>query len=86
MELSGITHLLDIPHFGHNQYIKNCVKNLLSVVQRGYLWLNPSVYIDAELIHMIMGLPMVGEDPSLCFGDKTSDKAIIAKIYLEHNL
>jgi len=33
-----------------------------------------------------MGLPMVGEKPSLCFGNKRSDKALVAQVCAEYNL
>lgn len=86
LELLGITQLLDVPHFGCSMYITNYVKTLLSVVHGGYLWLKPPVSIDAELIHIITGIPMVGEDPSLLFADKMNDRVFVAQISAEHNL
>ena len=65
LELASITNLLDILHFGWSMFITNCVKTLLSCVHGDYLWLDPPVSIDAELIHRITGLPMVGEDPTI---------------------
>lgn len=62
------------------------MKTLLSVVHGGYLWLDPPVSIDAELIHQIMGLPLVGEDLRSFFGDKKSDKALAAKVSGDYNL
>lgn len=80
LELSGITNLPDIPHFGHSMYITICVKTLLSCVHGGYLWLDPPVLIDVELINRITGLPMVGEDPAPLFAYKRSDKTVVAQI------
>jgi len=78
LELSGITHLLDVPHFERSMYITNCVKTLLSVVHGGYLWLDPPVSIDAMLIHRITELPMIGEDPGHFFVDKKTNRVVAA--------
>lgn len=76
LETSKITNLMDIPHFGHNMKITYCVKSLLSCVHGGYLWLDPKVSIDVELIHYITRLLMDGEDPTSLFVDKHSYREV----------
>lgn len=84
LETYGITNVLDIPHFGRSTYITYYVKTLLSCIHGGYLWLNPPVSIDAELIHRITGLPMVGEDPAPLFLNKKTDKIVAAQVSTQH--
>lgn len=86
LELSGINNLLDILYFCHSMYIMNCVKTLLSYVHVGYLWLDPPVSIDVELINKITGLPMVGEDPTPLFADKRIDKIVAAQVAAQYKL
>lgn len=86
LELLSITQLLDVTHFGRSLYITNCVNTLLGVVHGGYLCLNPPVSIDVELIHRIIGLPIVEEDPSSLFADKKTDRVAAAQITTEYNL
>lgn len=50
------------------------------------MWLDPPVSIDDELIHRIIGLPMVGEDPAPLFADKRDDKIVAAQVAAQYNM
>lgn len=67
-------------------YITNYVKTLLIYVHGEYLRLNPPVLVDATLIHRIIRLPMVGEDPAPLFADNTTDKVVVAQSTTYYNL
>jgi hypothetical protein len=56
-----IMNFLEIPHFGRGKYVNNCVKQLLTVLHGGFLWMDKLVSIDVELISFIIGLPSDGE-------------------------
>jgi hypothetical protein len=71
-----ILNLLDIPHFGRGRDVNNCVKKLMEVTHRGYLWVEEPVSIDVELISYITGLPSRGENPAQYLDDKTKEKAL----------
>jgi hypothetical protein len=62
---TGILGLLEIPHFGRGQDVRNCVKKLMEVTHGGYLWVEEHVSIDVELIMYITGLVISGETPCI---------------------
>jgi hypothetical protein len=68
--------LLDIPHFGMGWDVRNCVKQLMEVTHKGYLWLEQPVSIDVDLITYITWLPPRGETPTQFPDDKTKEKAL----------
>jgi len=45
-----IMNLLEIPHFGRGKDVNSCVKQLLTLVHGGILWMDRLVSIDVELI------------------------------------
>jgi hypothetical protein len=55
-----IMNLLEIPHFGRGKDVNACVKQLLTLVHGGILWMDRHVSIDVELIIEIIGLPIDG--------------------------
>jgi hypothetical protein len=61
---TGILGLLDIPHFGRGRDANNCIKQLMEVTHRVYLWLENLISIDVDLIPYIKGLPTRGETPA----------------------
>jgi hypothetical protein len=54
---SDIMNLLDIQHFKHNKNVELYVKQLVTCVHRGILWMDRLVQIDVALIANITGLP-----------------------------
>lgn len=76
---------MDIPYFGHGMQITYFVKNLLRCVHGGYLWLDPKVSIDDDLIHHFTGLPMEGDDPTSLFGDKHGDREVVLQVVVQYN-
>jgi len=59
----GIMKLLYIPHFGHGKHINGCVKQLLSRMHGGVLWMDRPILINVDLIAAIIELPTDGENP-----------------------
>jgi hypothetical protein len=57
---SSIMNLLDIPHFGRDKNVGLCVKQLVSCVHGGILWMERPVQIGVALISKITRLPTVG--------------------------
>ena len=53
-----------MPHFGQSAEINNYVKKLLVFFHGGYLWLDNPISVDIELIATIIGLPVVGMNPT----------------------
>jgi hypothetical protein len=58
-----ILHLLEIPHFGRGKYVNNYLKQLLTILHGGFLWMDRLVSINMEVIVFIIGLPSNGENP-----------------------
>jgi hypothetical protein len=77
MANTGILKLLDIPHFGRGHDVDNCVKQLMEVTHRGYLWVEDSVSIYIELIAFITTLLYQGESPTQYLDEKTKDKELV---------
>jgi hypothetical protein len=76
LENIGILNLLEIPHFRWGKDVNKCVKQLLSVLHGGFLWLEEPISIDVELISFIIGLPSNGEKLAQYLEDKTKEKAL----------
>jgi hypothetical protein len=60
----GIMNLLYISHFGCSKHINGCVKQLLSRVHGGILWMDRAMSINMDLIVTIIALPTYGEKPN----------------------
>jgi hypothetical protein len=67
----GIVNLVEISHFGRENYVNNCVKQLMAVLHGGFLWLEEPISIDVDLITFIIGLPSNDESPMQYLDDKT---------------
>jgi hypothetical protein len=55
-----IMNLLDIPHFGRSKNVRIRVKQLVTCIHGGILWMDRPMQIDVELISKITRLPRVG--------------------------
>jgi hypothetical protein len=58
-----IMNLLDLLHFGHSKHINGCIKQLLTRVHGGIIWMDRLMLINVDLIAAIIGLPIDGENP-----------------------
>jgi len=67
-------NLLDIPHFGHGKNVELYVKQLVTHVHGGILWMDQLVQIDMALISKITGLPTVGVQPEEYLDNKAREK------------
>lgn len=76
----GILRLLDVPHFGRSLEINARVKKLINTMHGGNLWSDVKVDISTQLISMITGFPIKGEDLEWLF-TKESEKNIAPKLY-----
>ena len=83
---SGLLKLLRIPHFGHSPKVNAVIKRLLSCVHDGYLWIEGNIDLNIDVIHRIMGLSKVADDPSTHFVEKTLDRKLAAKLTKELKL
>ena len=72
-----------IPHFGCSPEVNAVVNLLLSYVHDGYLWLEGKIDLNIDVIHRIMGLSKVGDDPSVHFVGKKSDHKLAANLTKE---
>jgi hypothetical protein len=84
----GIMNLLDIPHFGHGKNVGLCVKQLLSRVHGGILWMDRIVLIDVALIAKITRFPTIGAQPEEYLENKAREKEIaeIMKVQFGTNI
>ena len=74
LDQAGLLKMLDVPHFGRSTQVTIVVKQLLSLIHSGHLWIgDKSIPINGELIHRITGLPIVGPDPGTEFPSKHED-------------
>jgi hypothetical protein len=64
-------NLFKIPHFGRGKDVNACVKQLLTLVHGGILWMERIVSIDVDLTVKITGLPIDGAKPKQYMDDKT---------------
>jgi hypothetical protein len=69
-------NLLDIPHFGRGKNVGLCVKQLVSHVHGGILWMDRPVQIDVALISKITGLPTFDVQPEEYLDNKVCEKEI----------
>ena len=76
VEDAGILNLLWVPHFHCAPIAIFVIKQPLYLVHDGYLWLEESIPITANLIHQISQLPIKGNDPTAIAG-KSSDLALV---------
>lgn len=53
---------------------------MLSYVHDSYLWLELKIDLNINVIHKITGLSKVGDDPSVHFVGKKSDRNLVAKL------
>ena len=74
LDTAGLLKMLDIPHFGRSTQVTVVVKQLLALLHDGHLWIgDKQIPINAELIHKITSLLIVGPDLSTEFPSKHED-------------
>jgi hypothetical protein len=75
---------LEVPHFRQSLEINVYVELLPSCIHGEKLWLESPMSIDTPLIVWIIGLPKVGEDPTIFFnkaGEKSLSKSMKEKFH-----
>jgi hypothetical protein len=77
---STLLNVMKIPHFGRHQEVNACVKLLLAIYHRGYLWLDHRITVDLTLINRITGHNMQGPDPHEYYPGKTVDHVLAQNI------
>ena len=77
---------MKIPHFGRSLEVNVVVKLLLSCVHDRYLWLQSKIDLNIDVIHRITGLSKIGDDPSVHFVGKKTDRKLEAKLTQQLNL
>ena len=82
----GTIELLRIPHFGRSPKVNAVVKLLLSCVHDRYLWMESKIDLNIDVIHRMTGLSKVGDDPSVHFVGKKSDRKLAEKLTQELKL
>ena len=74
LDQAGLLKMLDVPHFGRGTQVTVVVKQLLSLVHEGHLWIgDKKIPINGELIQRITGLPIAGPNPVTKFPSKHED-------------
>jgi hypothetical protein len=73
---SGIMNLLDIPHFGCSKNVRPYVKQLVSHIDGGIMWMDRKIQIDVALISKIIGLPTFDAQPEKYLNNKAREKEI----------
>jgi hypothetical protein len=73
-------NLLDIPHFRNSKNVGLYVKQLLSRVHGGILWMDMLVPIDVDLISNITRFPTNGVRPEDYLENKERDKEIAKEV------
>jgi len=68
VENSGLLNILWVPHYHRTPINTICVRQILTLVHVGYLWLGGPIPITDMLIHIIMHLPYKGLNPTKEFG------------------
>lgn len=76
LNTSRILILLEIPHFGRIRDVNACIKQLLSCIHGGFMWMDEKVEIIVRLIFWIIGLPIQGENLKILFS-KENEKLIV---------
>jgi hypothetical protein len=79
----GIMNLLYIPHFRCGKNVGLCVKQLLSWVHGGILWMDRPVQLDAVLITKIIGLPTIDTQLEEYLDNKAREKEIIELVKVQ---
>lgn len=79
----GILRLLNIPHFGINPEVNAHVKQLLTCIHGGNLWLDSKVEIRTQLISWITSFLIQGKDLELLFV-KESEKVHVPDLYKKY--
>ena len=77
---SSLLNLLRIPHFGWSPELNIVVNVLLSCVHDRYLWLDHKMDLNVDVIHQIIVLSKVGEDPISHFLGKNLDRKLATKL------
>ena len=85
MEKVRLLHMLWIPHFHHVPITIFVIKQLLFLVQDGYLWLEEPIAITTDLTHKISQIPCKGKDPATIAG-KSSDLALAEAMKIKYKL
>jgi hypothetical protein len=86
LDRTRILGLLKLPHFGRDQYMTICVKQLLAVTHGGDIWLDKAILIIVDLIAQIIGLPTRGMDPTLILDDKSKEKALVEEMKKKYGI
>lgn len=71
---AGVLNLIRIPYFGKYPITSLCVRQFLTLVHDGTLWIQGRIPIDVALIHRITDLPMRGSHLMKGFGKSTKLK------------
>jgi hypothetical protein len=72
----GIMNLLDILHFGCGTNVELCVKQLVTHIHGGIMWMDRMVQIDVALISKIIGLSTFSARPEEYLDKKVHYKVI----------
>lgn len=83
---SGLLTLLWVPHYHHSNINLIVIKQLLTLVYDGCLWLSTLILIIDMLIHQITLLLDSGLNPTKEFGGKTSEHDLTEKMKEKLNL
>jgi len=86
VENSGLLNLLWVPHYHHTPINTICVRQLLTLVHDGCLWLGGHIPITDMIIHTITQLPYDGLNPAKEFGRKTGEKDMAERMKKEFDL
>jgi hypothetical protein len=80
LDKKGILGLLDLPHFGRGQYTNSCVKQLMTIIHGGDIWLDKLILIDVEIIVHITGFPSWGMNLVQFLDEKTKEKVLVEEM------
>ena len=76
VEKVGLLNMPYVSHFNRTNINIVCVRQLLTLVHDGCLWLGEPIPINDMLIHWITMLPHEGVDPIKAFGVKSKEKQL----------
>lgn len=79
-------NLLWVPHYHRTPINTTCIRQLLTLVHDGCLWLGGPIPITNMLIHRITHLPHDGLNPAKEFGRKTWEKELAEWIKKDYEL
>ena len=80
VEKLALLNLLWVPHYHHTHINTICVRQLLTLVHDGCLWLGGPIPITYMLIHRITNLPHEGLNPAKEFGEKMWEKELAERM------